>query len=343
MSITLDIWTSPALPNLRLINAVSVLARIAARHGIDEAALLQGSGIRPYDLTNPVAFISIRQELHIVDRFVTLTGMPWVGFEVGRDYNFSANGKLGIAAMCCDTVLDALKLVMEYIHLTASYLQYHLMVDGCEARTHLHELIPLGGNRHFFCEAAVTSLKCKSEAVLVKSPFKELHFAYAEPDHGAMYTEYFQCPVYFNAETHIIVFNTDVLATPLPMANPLLRQSMEQECRQLLARIQGQESLSSRVYQELVQAETIFPNLEQVAERINVSSRTLRRQLTKENTSFQAMLANVRKEKALDLLQSTTLSMETIAIRLGFSDASSFYRAFKSWTGHPPGSLRQDG
>lgn len=340
MSITLDIRTDPSLLNLRLINAVSALARIAARYGIDETILLQGSGIRPDDLKNPAALITIRQELDVVDRFMAFVGIPWMGFEVGKDYNFSSNGKLGIAAMCCDTVLDAMKLVMKYIHLTASYLSYHLVVDEHEARAHLQELIPLGRNRQFFCEAGVTSLKCKAEAVLVKTPFRELHFAYAEPGYSAKYTEHFQCPVHFNAERHMIVFNPGVLSTPLPMANPLLRQSMEQECLQLLARMQEQTSLASRVYQELVRAEMDFPSLEQVAERINVSSRTLRRQLEKENTSFKTMLATVRRDKALELLQTTSLSIEAIALRLGFSEVPSFYRAFKNWTGHPPGHFR---
>lgn len=80
---------------------------------------------------------------------------------------------------------------------------------------------------------------------------------------------------------------------------------------------------------------------DQLARRISLSPRTLRRRLVDEGTSYNAILAEVRQGRAMELLTTTRLSMENVALHLGFSEVSSFYRAFKSWTGSTPSRFRE--
>jgi AraC-like DNA-binding protein len=80
--------------------------------------------------------------------------------------------------------------------------------------------------------------------------------------------------------------------------------------------------------------------LKHVATLLEMSPRTLRRHLAQQRTSFSEILERWRRDYALTLLQNTNQRVADIAIRLGYSHASNFERAFKRWTGHTPGSYR---
>ena len=78
-----------------------------------------------------------------------------------------------------------------------------------------------------------------------------------------------------------------------------------------------------------------------VAKRLAVSPRTLQRKLKSENSSFQQELSNLRAELANHYLVTTTYSSSEISFLLGYSDPSSFFRAFNIWTGKTPDLVRE--
>jgi AraC-like DNA-binding protein len=81
--------------------------------------------------------------------------------------------------------------------------------------------------------------------------------------------------------------------------------------------------------------------MEQVADKLNMSSRTLRRSLNTENTSFQTIADAVRHDMACRYLQNSQLSLDDIAHLVGFTETTNFRRAFKRWQGTPPASYRR--
>lgn len=101
------------------------------------------------------------------------------------------------------------------------------------------------------------------------------------------------------------------------------------------------ESLASEVRRVLQQALPAQPSLNQVAEQLAVSPRTLHRKLEESDTSFQGIKDEVRRDLALHLLSRGNTPLKQIATRLGFSDQSTFQRAFLLWTGVPPGAYRR--
>jgi AraC-like DNA-binding protein len=82
------------------------------------------------------------------------------------------------------------------------------------------------------------------------------------------------------------------------------------------------------------------PNEADIAKRAFVSSRTLQRKLADEGTSFRALLLEVRRELAEKYILDNSMPLAEISYMLGFSDTSSFSRAFKRWTGDPPNAYR---
>lgn len=335
--------SSAKLHPLRLINTVVILARVAERFGISMKEVLGGSGIREQDLDDPLKRITLIQERIVARNLVNLSCIPWIGIEVGKGFNFSATGKLGMAMMCCDTLMEAMMLVVKYLPLTGSHHQYTLTLDGTGGYARLKELTNLDGLRQFCCESEVGAIHVMAKATRDNaSSFTELHFTYPKPSYADKYEEFFQCPVYFDAPSHRIVFDMKNLAHPLPLANPMMKRSLEKECDLLLPLVQERASITERVHYELAHNIDSFPTLDQMARRINLSSRTLRRRLLEEQTSYKAIQAEIRRIKALELLNTTTLTMENISLKLGFHEVSSFYRAFKSWTGCTPSSYREN-
>ncbi|NKI18703.1 helix-turn-helix transcriptional regulator [Spongiibacter sp. KMU-166] len=110
-------------------------------------------------------------------------------------------------------------------------------------------------------------------------------------------------------------------------------------CRELLDEISSQGSLKSCVVDVLIGSPGAFPSIEQVAKKLEMSTRSLRRKLQQEGTSYQDLLQEVRLGLAKQYLRDK-LSVEQIAELLGYSETSAFSRAFKGWTGKAPQEFR---
>jgi AraC-like DNA-binding protein len=98
--------------------------------------------------------------------------------------------------------------------------------------------------------------------------------------------------------------------------------------------------IAAQVTRLLVEEPGRFDDMETIAARMNITSRTLRRRLQAEGTSFLALLADVRCTLAKQYLTTTRMTTEDIAEALGFSDAANFRHAFRRWTGRRPGEFR---
>jgi len=101
------------------------------------------------------------------------------------------------------------------------------------------------------------------------------------------------------------------------------------------------QSLANRIKHDLRQlpAEQ-WPETEALAQRLCMSASTLRRRLSEEGQTYQGLKDSVRKELAIVWLAEPSISFADIATRLGFADASSFYKAFRKWSGSNPGHYR---
>ena len=133
-----------------------------------------------------------------------------------------------------------------------------------------------------------------------------------------------------------IIFSMKDLKKPFLTANNIMVEYLEPQLKQKLAEIENQisETFTARVQKKLFQ---LIPSgqfsLENVAEEFGISTRTVQRNLAVENIKFNQIVKNVQKIMALNYLESKELSIDEIAYLVGYTETSSFYRAFKSWTG----------
>jgi AraC-like DNA-binding protein len=110
----------------------------------------------------------------------------------------------------------------------------------------------------------------------------------------------------------------------------------------LLIKYRDQTSLTERIRRLLRRnLATDSPSLEDISSALAMTPQTLRRRLQREGQSYQVIKDGLRRDVAVEYLIRPELTLIDIANRLGFSEASTFHRAFKGWTGVAPGIYRQ--
>jgi AraC-like DNA-binding protein len=125
------------------------------------------------------------------------------------------------------------------------------------------------------------------------------------------------------------------------MANPVASQLALTQCEQELQRFGLDKPFIAQVKALMFDEKQGFATLEQVAQRLHMSERTLKRQLAKYEATYSELVEESRKQKAFDLLTDASQSLEDISEYLGYSDIANFTRAFKRWTEQTPSAYRK--
>lgn len=193
--------------------------------------------------------------------------------------------------------------------------------------------------------ARVKDLRHLSEAVVVglvkffnyvtdgKFQLSRVQFAHSlEGGDAQEHQRIYGCEVVFGQADNRIFFDADYLNIPSLHAEPELLQLHEKLASEHVAKLERQDVVArvNRVIGEIL--ETGQVNLEQVALKLNIKPRTLRTRLAEANTNFNQLLADYRCNLAKRLLANTDETIDEIVYLTGFSEPSTFYRAFKRWT-----------
>lgn len=304
--------------------------------------LLQGTGISHQQLSSPNAHISLPQKLSIFSNALDQEQEPGLGLQVGSQARFSDFGVLGYAVFSSNTLLDALLMGFKYLRLAGPVLRKKMWVEDNLGYFRADELIENKDLLPFCSEYWFSAILRLCEEVL-QAPFPSIaiYFPYPKPKYHALYQEVFKCPVYFDSPHLEWQFNAQSLYQPLPTANTATLQLCLKSCEQVLEQFSGQTQLIDTVTQMLLTSPKKMMNIETVAERLNMSSRTLRRHLAADNTSYQTLLDHVRFELSRQYLLSTQMKIEDISEIIGFTDSANFRHAFKRWSGNSPSQYRK--
>lgn len=170
---------------------------------------------------------------------------------------------------------------------------------------------------------------------------ERVEFKCAVPANLAEYQRVFGCPVLFAQPQHRLYFSQQLLELPSLHAEPELLELHEQFASDYMAKLEKQDFVSqvNRIIGELL--ETGVVSLELVAERLAIKPRSLRNRLAEVDTNFNQLLADYRCHLAKRLLAKTDESIDEIVYLTGFSEPSTFYRAFKRWTDQTPIEYRK--
>ena len=138
-----------------------------------------------------------------------------------------------------------------------------------------------------------------------------------------------------------LIFAADCLDLPLRRTPEELQRFLAEAPANILVKYRDPTSLALRIRDDLRQLPASqWPDAETLAQQLCLSASTLRRRLAEQGQTYQALKDSVRRELAIGWLADAQVSYVEIAERLGFADTSSFYKAFRKWSGCNPGHYR---
>lgn len=304
--------------------------------GLDVPELAARAGMAPEVLADPTQRVPHQALSRLFDLAVETSGDRSLPLKAARHYAPGAN-VFDYAGVASATLGAALKRVSRYSGLVLEsyelvlrreqHMAYMCFVPRPGVQT------PPYGVEHFVGVGIVASRHWLGGEVPV-----EVHFRHEQPDDIREHRELFKGPVRFGQPDDAIVFPSLALDLPLKEADPELSAVLDAQASKLLSESRARSTALSARVRDVLAAELSdgAPTAERVAQRLKMSPRTLRRRLKDEGTSHQRLLDDLRHELSLKLLDVEGLGIDEVALRLGFSESTSFHRAFKRWTGMTP-------
>lgn len=315
--------------------------RVAMEQGLSSDDLFRGTGLDQSILADPYGVIGRHQALAFYQNLATV-GPPGIGLDVGLATTINERGSHGHLLVAVDTIQTAISLGQEYYDLIYMHVGWEARQEGNLFCHRFTEITPLGAARQFCIDRVMTAIQVGADyftggqltPVLVK-------LECPPPTYASRYREIFNSPVKFSQEVYEIQYDAEALLHPVSSHDEKVFEVMRGLCRNLLEKLHQRQSFAAEVRQAVHLEPGSFPNIDQIAERLHCSPRTLRRKLQQENESFQTLLDQERAAVARDYLRDSRLTVQQIAERCGFNDSQNFSHAFRRWTGMTPTEFRK--
>jgi AraC-like DNA-binding protein len=320
---------------------VRAMVRAYERAGLDPAPALRQAQITPAALRRADARITAGQ-------METISGLAMQQLDDEALGWFSRRLPWGSYGMLCRASITSPQLGLalarwcRHHRLLTEDIVPHLQREGGVARLWIEEKRELGEMREICCVTLlryVHGFACW--AIDSRIPLREVTFPFPAPRHHDAYPLMFPGPVQFGAPHAGFAFDADYLALPLRRDERALQTMLQRALPLTVLQYRRDRLLAQRV-RELLRSRTAeLTDAPAIAAALNVSVRTLHRQLRDEGHALQALKDDARRERALELLERSTRPVKQIARDVGFRNEKSFARAFRGWTGSSPGEHRQ--
>ncbi len=334
----------PATPATRSVSIAFVRSAVQALDAAGRATVLAEAGIAPALLAQDGARVP-----------AVAFSRLWMAVARALDDEFfgldARRMKVGTFAMLCHalagqaTVGAALRLALRGFGLCFDDIAASLRVAAGQATLQIHNRIQAGADAARFADETLLvmlhGLLCWLAGRRV--PLARVDWAHPQPAHADEYRRMFAPLQRFDAPATAAHFDARVLAaavsvTPASLKAFLLDAPQSVFLKQVLPA--GLGDRARRLCRSALDQGQPTPTLAELGRSLGLSTATLRRRLDAEGVAWGLLKDEVRRELALQLLAEGALSVADIAARLGFEDASTFYRAFRKWTGSAPGAWR---
>jgi len=330
-----------AAPVSHGIKSIQAPIQLLTSQGLNSDECLKNTGVTLETLSHKDARISLKQELAFYRNVLALTQNPLIGLQIGGTYHLPTYGIWGYALMAAPTLRQAIMIGYRFVGLAFSYFHHSLSVEGSTAAMKMEPLEDYGDCLQLLSDRELSAVHLiMSELLGGTLPPKQVRMMHSDVGHAREYQNHYQCEVVFGDPSNQLLFPSALLDTALPQSDPNTANLCAQQCEMLMAQLSAQSSFVDEVRQIILSRPGYFPDIDYVAEKLKLSSRTLRRRLKEESSGYQEILNEIRFNLAKEYLQTTTLLLEEISAMLGYSDPGNFTHAFKRWTGSSPRTFR---
>ena len=319
------------------------LVAIANRSSLSVDSLLEKAGLTKEQINDPRSQLSLAQFDNVLEVMKEASRDPALGLHHGLTLQLNSLQVLGPLLATASTLTHVFDLYSKYKDLVSPHISFSLEKIGAETHICYVDRIE-NSNKAIYAEIAMTSLLSIARSLCSKDQFRinETHFRHAEPEYAEEYTRIFKSPVYFNRKHSKVVISTSILEKPLLGALPEANRKTEIEARTQLIQLQQSQKVSRQIINFLEDNLGVNSiSIQEVADHLKMTPRTLQRRLKDEDTSYVALREKVRFRFAQNYLRDDSMNMDSIAALLGFSESTNFYHAFKRWSGVSPGEFRK--
>ncbi len=318
----------------------------AVRRGANLEQLCQYAGIDSSLLDQGDALVSFEIGYHTWEAAVALTNDPFLGLHIGQETSATSIGAAGYLMESSPNLQTAFTNLAQFYKAFTAVYAYSTEVCQQEFRVYCE---PISLWNELSPETARQSVEISMSAsihiiklftgkytypaqILLRSP---------QPADISEYVRIFRVVPHFNESCNAIVFRLSDMQQPVIGYNKELNRVFAQLLQEQILKSQSKKGFAEEVRKTILQHFLLtMPQLNEVAEQMNMSPRTLQRKLQEEGYTFQKVAESVRRELSLGLLRDQRLTVAEVAYKLGYTEPSAFQRAFRQWTGQTPKSFR---
>jgi AraC-like DNA-binding protein len=322
--------------------ALGALWRQLEGYGIDPAPLFQEQGIDPEMIFDAGARVPAERFQQLDEKAAAVSGDPYFGLRGAEYFRPAHLGALGFAWLASSSLRTAFQRLSRYARVIQEKLTVELFEDDRHFYVRIDAQIPVH-NEKIREEGQLAALVKFSRIIAGRGldPAR-VSFRQDKPPETAYHYELFRCPIDFGAESTMLVLHLADVDKRLTGSNDQLAKLNEHIVVKYLAH-SAKQDVVNRVKAAIIDGLASGAVSEtSVAEQMHMTPRNLHRRLQKEGTSFKVLLTGIRKELAQQYIQDRSKTLTEISYLLGFSEASSFSRAYKGWTGQAPSEARRN-
>lgn len=316
----------------------------AAGPEVDARAILALADLDPDQPADPTVMVRDTVYYRMLEQMAQQTDVTALPVRVGASMRCDEYGALGLAWKSAPTLMGSFRRVERFSRLWTSVVEYELRPVEQGMRFVLHREGERRLGMRLSNEATLASAVSISRQV---SPDAfapvEVHFRHPAPESIDHHRSYFGCPLHFGSDLDALVISSDALARPNKLGDEGITQfllsHLENELRQI-----GKEDTIEVLTQKAIARSLSegVPKMADVARGLGLSARSFHRRLSEHGLTFQTLTENTRRDLAKDLLNDERHSLAEVAFLTGFSEQSSFTRAFKRWVGRTPAAYRKE-
>lgn len=322
---------------------VKAVLKHADAQGYDTERLLRRSRISPRLLSEEQARVGGEQFATLQAVTMREMGDEMLGY-------FAQPTKLGQwSALChwliqCKTLGQVLKRYCLFYSIIEKGLQPTLMISGEEAVLDMRPFPSETALEPYAYELFTYSLH-RQLCWLIQAnlPIKRAHLPYPEPEYSKEYRRlFFSAVTRFDQPSCQLVFDRKLLEKSVKQTPESLADFLRKPLYNILVNTYQSKSWSQRIQDVIGNDLSQLPTFAEIAKQLDINPKKLRRLLNDEGLSYSDLKSQLRRDIAIFHLSKEQTSIEDIAYKTGFSEASAFIRAFKNWTGVTPLTYRKD-
>lgn len=284
--------------------------------------------------------VSVHQQLSMLRDASECARDPLMPVRVGLGLHPTSYGIAGLALLSSASLRQALQIVMEYGALLCLKVRVDLEQSGREARLVLKDCFDLTPGFLQLCVQLEVAKLCTLVRDLSGCHINGVELS-GPVELCPQLEKLLGAPVRCGMGMNCVSFDSALLDEPLPQADAITHLSCLRSCNEQISTLRKCDEIRRRVRRMVLSANGTVPTLSQIAGRLFLSTRTLRRRLEDAQTSYQEIVGETRRDLAVGYLTDTSLSAGAIAEILGYSDTANFRQAFKRWTGESPQRYRR--